>query len=74
MHLCVCVCVWKQISYYSHVYSLLTLKLLQGKVADMYTRLCASRAYVYAVAQRCDQGTVDSKVIDVQLEKFFFYI
>lgn len=38
-----------------------TFQLLQGKVADMYTRLSACRAYVYAVAQRCDEGTVDSK-------------
>jgi isovaleryl-CoA dehydrogenase len=29
-------------------------QLIQGKIADMYTRMNASRAYVYAVAQACD--------------------
>lgn len=38
-----------------------TFQLLQGKIADMYTRLCANRAYVYNVAQRCDEGSADSK-------------
>ena len=33
-----------------------TFQLMQGKVADMYTALNASRAYVYAVAQACDAG------------------
>ena len=31
-------------------------QLIQGKLADMYTRMCASKAYVYAVAKACDQG------------------
>jgi len=31
-------------------------QLIQGKVADMYTTLNASRAYLYAVAQSCDRG------------------
>ncbi|MBT8089560.1 MAG: isovaleryl-CoA dehydrogenase [Gammaproteobacteria bacterium] len=31
-------------------------QLMQGKVADMYTALNASRAYVYAVAEACDRG------------------
>ena len=31
-------------------------QLIQGKIADMYTRMNASRAYVYAVAQACDAG------------------
>lgn len=31
-------------------------QLIQGKVADMYTVLNASRAYLYAVAQSCDRG------------------
>jgi isovaleryl-CoA dehydrogenase len=31
-------------------------QLMQGKIADMYTTLSASRAYVYAVAQACDKG------------------
>ena len=36
-------------------------QLLQGKMADMYTRLSASRSYVYAVARTCDTGTASSK-------------
>jgi isovaleryl-CoA dehydrogenase len=35
-----------------------TFELMQAKVADMYASLNASRAYVYAVAQACDAGTV----------------
>ena len=31
-------------------------QLMQGKLADMYTDLNASRAYLYAVARACDQG------------------
>ncbi len=31
-------------------------QLMQGKVADMYTTMNASRSYVYAVAQACDRG------------------
>ena len=31
-------------------------QLMQGKVADMYTTLSASRAYLYAVAANCDRG------------------
>jgi isovaleryl-CoA dehydrogenase len=31
-----------------------TFELMQGKIADMYAALNASRAYVYAVAQACD--------------------
>jgi isovaleryl-CoA dehydrogenase len=33
-------------------------QLMQGKVADMYVALNASRAYVYAVGQACDRGRV----------------
>ena len=33
-----------------------TFQLVQGKLADMYVRLNASRAYVYAVAKACDRG------------------
>jgi isovaleryl-CoA dehydrogenase len=36
-------------------------QLLQGKVADMYTKLMASRAYVYNVARACDRGKVSNK-------------
>jgi isovaleryl-CoA dehydrogenase len=35
-----------------------TFQLMQGKLADMYTTLSASRAYVYAVAQACDRGEI----------------
>lgn len=31
-------------------------QLMQGKLADMYTDLSASRAYLYAVARACDNG------------------
>ncbi len=31
-------------------------QLMQGKLADMYVTLNASRAYVYAVARACDRG------------------
>ncbi|MGB5344604.1 MAG: isovaleryl-CoA dehydrogenase [Woeseia sp.] len=33
-----------------------TFQLMQGKIADMYTTMNASRAYVYGVAQACDRG------------------
>ena len=33
-----------------------TFQLVQGKLADMYTTMNASRAYVYAVAKACDRG------------------
>jgi isovaleryl-CoA dehydrogenase len=35
-----------------------TFELMQGKIADMYAALNASRAYVYAVARACDARTV----------------
>jgi isovaleryl-CoA dehydrogenase len=35
-----------------------TFELMQAKVADMYTALGASRAYVYSVAGACDAGRV----------------
>ncbi len=38
-----------------------TFQLIQGKLADMYTRMNASRAYVYAVAQACDAGKTTRK-------------
>lgn len=31
-------------------------QLMQGKIADMYTSLSASRAFLYAVASACDNG------------------
>jgi isovaleryl-CoA dehydrogenase len=36
-------------------------QLIQGKVADMYTHLNASRAYLYAVTQACDRGETTRK-------------
>lgn len=36
-------------------------QLMQGKLADMYTQLQVSRAYVYAVARACDNGNVSRK-------------
>ncbi|EPQ57936.1 acyl-CoA dehydrogenase NM domain-like protein [Gloeophyllum trabeum ATCC 11539] len=38
-----------------------TFQLMQGKIADMYTKLNASRSYVYAVARACDQGKVSRR-------------
>ena len=38
-----------------------TFQLIQGKLADMYTRLSASRAYVYPVNQACDRGETTRK-------------
>ncbi|UEM01489.1 isovaleryl-CoA dehydrogenase [Skermanella rosea] len=36
-------------------------QLVQGKLADIYTRLNACRAYVYAVARACDAGKTTRK-------------
>ncbi|MDP6095154.1 MAG: isovaleryl-CoA dehydrogenase [Gammaproteobacteria bacterium] len=36
-------------------------QLMQGKLADMYTVLNASRAYLYAVARACDRGLESRK-------------
>jgi isovaleryl-CoA dehydrogenase len=36
-------------------------ELVQGKLADMYTRLNACRAYVHAVARACDNGHTSRK-------------
>lgn len=36
--------------------------LFLGKIADMYTKLNASRAYVYSVARACDRGVVSRRV------------
>ena len=38
-----------------------TFQLVQGKLADMYTKMNAARAYVYAVAQACDRGETTRK-------------
>jgi isovaleryl-CoA dehydrogenase len=36
-------------------------QFIQGKVADMYAELGASRAYLYAVAKACDRGEATRK-------------
>jgi isovaleryl-CoA dehydrogenase len=36
-------------------------QLVQGKVADMYTVMSASRAFLYAVAKACDRGEESRK-------------
>lgn len=36
-------------------------QLVQGKIADMYTRTNAARSYVYAVAQSCDRAETTRK-------------
>ena len=36
-------------------------ELMQGKIADMYTALSTSRAYVYAVANACSRGETNRK-------------
>ena len=36
-------------------------QLVQGKLADMYSTMSASRAYVYAVATACDRGQTTRK-------------
>lgn len=38
-----------------------TFQLLQGKIAEMYTKLSACRSYVYNVARSADKGHVNSK-------------
>ena len=36
-------------------------QFIQGKIADMYTDLNASRSYLYAVAKACDDGYINRK-------------
>jgi isovaleryl-CoA dehydrogenase len=36
-------------------------QLMQGKLADMYTSMQASRSFVYSVARMCDSGHSDRK-------------
>ncbi|KAG8954504.1 hypothetical protein FRC04_011832 [Tulasnella sp. 424] len=38
-----------------------TFELIQGKVADMYTKMNASRSYVYAVGRACDKGQISRR-------------
>jgi isovaleryl-CoA dehydrogenase len=38
-----------------------SFQLMQGKLADMYVTLSASRSYVYSVAKACDRGQTTRK-------------
>jgi isovaleryl-CoA dehydrogenase len=38
-----------------------SFQLMQGKLADMYTTMNATKAYVYAVARACDRGQTTRK-------------
>ena len=38
------------------------MDILAAKIADMYTKLNASRSYVYAVARACDKGRISRRV------------
>ena len=38
-----------------------SFQLMQGKLADMYTTMNATKAYVYAVARACDRGETTRK-------------
>ena len=38
-----------------------SFQLIQGKIADMYTKFNACKAYVYSVASACDRGQVTRK-------------
>jgi len=38
-----------------------TFQLMQGKLADMYTTMNATKSYVYMVAKACDRGDVTRK-------------
>jgi len=38
-----------------------SFQLMQGKIADMYTKLSAARSYVYAVARACDAGRISRR-------------
>ncbi|RKP34628.1 acyl-CoA dehydrogenase/oxidase [Dimargaris cristalligena] len=38
-----------------------SFQLMQGKLADMYTKSNAARAYTYAVARACDHGKISRK-------------
>lgn len=44
------------------VYSTVCSQLMQGKMADMYTRLSSCRQYLYNVARACDRGHFSAKV------------
>lgn len=49
------------------------VQLMQGKMADMYTRLSSCRQYLYNVARACDKGHFSAKVrhSNISLWKIF---
>ena len=38
-----------------------SFQLMQGKIADMYTKMNSARAYVYEVAKACDRGRLPAR-------------
>ena len=46
---------------FSFFKSCLILQLIQGKMADMYTKLSACRSYMYTVARACDKGHFNNR-------------
>lgn len=38
-----------------------TFQLMQGKIADMYTKLNAARAYAYAIGRACSAGNPSNR-------------
>lgn len=47
------------------------VQLMQGKMADMYTRLSSCRQYLYNVARACDKGHFSAMVRNFPaLQKF----
>lgn len=45
----------------------LILELFLAKIADMYTKLNASRSYVYSVARACDRGQISRRVSNEEI-------
>lgn len=38
-------------------------QFIQGKLADMYTKLCAARAYTYSTARQIDQSSTTGQTV-----------
>lgn len=45
-----------------HFYMMHLIQFIIAKIADMYTKLNASRSYVYSVARACDRGKISRRV------------
>lgn len=43
-------------------------QLIQGKLADMYTKLAASRSYTYATAREVDNGAVGPDPLKIRTQ------